>query len=245
MMTRKRRRHTTTRTNLADHDGDAMDGDDDDDSNDGDEDDEEGNVMSRAAIQVDAPELPPPPEPKLQPLGMSELSPFSVTLPAPKDGKDPSRLIIPLSMLVGDSAVLEMHTPISGDALLCWARAWCGVSTGDVGALLTFAESMASTLEDCSKDQAKILQQAQTDPAVRSRLTHRAIQASAASMHTQVRWIRRAIENDTHYSWEPALSSRSSAFIGLRVYDETLLCHSGAENAARRRGSSVFGRHDV
>jgi len=115
MMTRKRRRHTT-RTNLADHDGDAMDGDDDDDSNDGDEDDEEGNVMSRAAIQVDAPELPPPPEPKLQPLGMSELSPFSVTLPAPKDGKDPSRLIIPLSMLVGDSAVLEMHTPISGDA---------------------------------------------------------------------------------------------------------------------------------
>ena len=95
MMTRKRRRHTTTRTNLADHDGDAMDGDDDDDSNDGDEDDEEGNVMSRAAIQVDAPELPPPPEPKLQPLGMSELSPFSVTLPAPKDGKDPPRLIIP------------------------------------------------------------------------------------------------------------------------------------------------------
>ena len=126
-----------------DHDGDAMDDDDDDDSNDGDEDDEEGGVMSRAAMHVDAPELPPPPEPKLQPLEMSELSPFPVTLPAPKDGKDPSRLI-PLSMLVGDSAVLEMDMSISGDALLCWARVWCGVSTGDISALLTFTASMAS-----------------------------------------------------------------------------------------------------
>ena len=136
-------------------------GDDDDDSNDGDGDDEEDGDMS-GAMQVDTSELPPPPEPKLQPLGMSEVTQFPATLPSPKDGNDPSRHT-PLSMLVGDSATLEMHTPISGDALLCWARAWCGVSTGDVvSALLAFAESMASTLEDCSKDQTKIIQQAQT-----------------------------------------------------------------------------------
>jgi len=121
------------------------------------------------------------------------------------------------------------------------------VSTaGDVSALLAFAESMASALEECSKDQAKIIQQAQTDPAVRSRLTHHAIQASAASMHTNPSSMDSARHRKRHASHGTvALSSRSSALLGLRVYDETLLCHSGTENAARRRGSSVSGRYDA